>query len=144
MKTWKDVVNNTFYVGDQQAPWDTEVIELSDWKLARKQYITEQRYIQEIAGVKDATGTVIYDSDRVTQSRIAQTVKLVELNPNLTSIRWKLANDTWTEIAASEISAMAIAIGNHVQSCFETEFNLHSQIDQAATIDAVLAIDWPK
>lgn len=144
MKTWKDVINNTFYTGDQQAPWDTEVVELSDWKLARKQYITEQRYIQEIAGVKDATGTVIYDSDRVTQSRIAQTIKLVELNPNVLSIQWKLANGNWTVISASEMSAMAIAIGNHVQSCFETEFNLHNQIDQAATIDAVLAIDWPK
>lgn len=142
MKTWKDVVNNTFYVGDQQAPWDTEVIEIDDWKQVRKQYISERRYFTEISGVFDNAGHKLYDSDRVSQSRIAQVSKLIDIDPTMTELQWKSTDGTWQLLSKAEVSSMAIAVGQHVQQCYNTEYLLHQQIDQASTIEQVLQVDW--
>ena len=81
------------------------------------------------------------DTDRETQTRIAQAKVLVDNDPSLV-IKLKKANGEWVELNHETITAMAIAIGKHVQKCFSKESEQHAAIDACETIDDVLSINW--
>lgn len=107
-------------------------------KLEHKVRITSLRYDTEVSGI-EVNGQLI-ETDRTSQTRIAQAHALVSIDPT-TKIDWKVGNE-WIVLDASTITAMALAIGKHVQECFSKEMRLHKQIDEAETIDDVLKINW--
>lgn len=103
-----------------------------------KDRVTEVRYETEISGI--VVNDQLVETDRTSQTRIAQAHALVSIDPT-TKIDWKVGNE-WIVLDASTITAMALAIGKHVQECFSKEMRLHKQIDEAETIDDVLKINW--
>src|SRR5574343_1735839 len=107
-------------------------------KAEQKERVTNSRYESEVSGII-LDGRVI-ETDRTSQTRIAQAHALVSIDPT-TKIDWKVGYE-WIVLDASAITAMALAIGKHVQECFSKEMRLHKQIDEAETIDDVLKINW--
>jgi hypothetical protein len=112
---------------------------LESVKVEQKQRITESRYECEVGGV--LLGDTMLDTDRETQTRIAQAKVLVDNDPSLV-IKWKKANGEWVELNHETITAMSLAIGKHVQQCFSKESELHAAIDACDNIDDVLNIHW--
>ena len=108
-------------------------------KREHKERITESRYECEVGGV--LLGDTMLDTDRETQTRIAQAKVLVDNDPSLV-IKWKKANGDWVELNHETITAMSLAIGKHVQQCFSKESELHAAIDACDNTDDVLNIHW--
>ncbi len=107
-------------------------------KREQKERITEARYEAEIAGV-ELNGQMI-ETDRISQTRIAQAHALVQLDPS-TTIDWKCGNG-WIVLDSEIITQIALMIGKHVQGCFSKEMMLHNQIDESETIEEVLSVQW--
>ena len=107
-------------------------------KREHRDRISNSRYETEISGI--VVNDQLVETDRTSQTRIAQAHALVSIDPT-TKIDWKVGNE-WIVLDASTITAMALAIGKHVQECFSKEMRLHKQIDEAETIDDVLKINW--
>lgn len=107
-------------------------------KREHRDRISHSRYETEISGI--VVNDQLVETDRTSQTRIAQAHALVSIDPT-TKIDWKVGNE-WIVLDASTITAMALAIGKHVQECFSKEMRLHKQIDEAETIDDVLKINW--
>jgi hypothetical protein len=107
-------------------------------KREHKERITEDRYEDEVAGIS-VNGQFV-ETDRASQTRIAQAQSLVQLDPT-TAVNWKSTNG-WAILNATNITEIALAIGKHVQKCFTKEKELHSLIDECESIEEVLSITW--
>ena len=108
-------------------------------KREHKERITEARYQSEVSGF-EFSGQWI-DTDRVTQTRIAQAFSLIQIDPERT-FNWKKENNEWTTMNAETVRQLSKLIGDHVQSCFDKEFELHKRIDEATTVEEVSEISW--
>lgn len=82
------------------------------------------------------------NTDRDTQSRIAQAVKLLDVDQTLTEIKWKVREGVWMAFTKEQLTTIAVLIGRHVQMCYQREYELHLQVDQCSTVDEVLSIEW--
>ena len=138
MNFYRNSLTNEVYCGDKLYPSDIQVGELDGVKALQKQKITESRYEEEVAGIS-VNGQFV-ETDRTSQTRIAQAHSLVQLDPT-TTVDWKSANG-WVILNAANITEIALAIGKHVQKCFTKEKELHSLIDECETIEEVLSITW--
>ena len=107
-------------------------------KREHKERITESRYEEEISGI-EVDGQAI-ETDRISQTRIAQAHALIQLDPS-TTIDWK-SGDGWIVLDSEIITQIALMIGKHVQGCFSKEMVLHNQIDESETIEEVLSVQW--
>lgn len=60
---------------------------------------------------------------------------------------WKIADGVWTTLTTTQIIAYGIAIGDHMQACFDQEKLLSDQIMASPTAQAARMIDlnagWP-
>jgi hypothetical protein len=60
---------------------------------------------------------------------------------------WKIGNGRWTTLSINEAIAYGIAIGTHIQACFDREKELTVLVQSSSTrtvLDAVdLTADWP-
>ena len=82
-----------------------------------------------------------FDSDTLSQSRIQGAVQLAQMDPNF-SINWTLADNNSRLLNASEMIAIGVALGNHVNSSHTHSRTLRVLINQAKTIEEVEAITW--
>jgi hypothetical protein len=82
-----------------------------------------------------------FDSDQVSQARIQGAVSLANMNPAF-SITWTLFDNTFRTLSASEMVAVGVALGVHVQTQFDKARALRDQIDAATTREAVFAVVW--
>lgn len=91
-----------------------------------------------------AAGTTVaglhVHTDDVSQSRIVGAALAATLDP-ATTVRWKLADGTFVTLDADTIVAVAQAVRDHVQACFDREAFLLEQISDGATPDIVTG--WP-
>lgn len=124
--------------------WHVEPIPLDEVKVARKALATDQRWQRETAGIVIA-GVPVATDDRSKTLILGKRAKARE-NPDMT-FRWKTAGGTWVELTGTQIIAIADAVADHVQACFDREGELHDTIDAAETAEAVLSVDitagWP-
>ena len=97
-----------------------------------KKQCAAYRYDVETGGVEVA-GAMI-QTDRQSQSTVTSAYSAAIINP-LVVIDWKGTNG-WIQIGSAEITAIATAVSNHVQSCFTKEKLLSEKIDTLA--DSVL------
>lgn len=107
-------------------------------KREHKERITESRYEEEVSGIEVDGQTI--ETDRISQTRIAQAYSLVQIDPSAT-IDWKCGSG-WIVLDSVTINKIASAIGKHVQKCFSKEMALHNRIDECETIEEVLKIQW--
>lgn len=124
--------------------WGVEPIPLDEVKAARKAVATDLRWQKETAGILIA-GMLVATDDR-SKTLILGKRAQAQSNPAMV-FRWKAASGDWVDLTGDQIIAIADAVADHVQACFDREGDLHDLIDAAETAEAVLAVDiaagWP-
>lgn len=88
-------------------------------------------------------------SDDVTIGRITAKVVAAQVSgASPPPSTWKFAEGRFAKVTIPDLVAYGLAIGGHVQACFDREEVLAAQIATAATVAAVGAIDleagWPE
>ncbi|WP_377810631.1 DUF4376 domain-containing protein [Azospirillum sp. A29] len=124
--------------------WDVEPIPLDEVKATRKAAATDLRWQKETGGIVIA-GVPVATDDR---SKMLILGKRAQAQTDPTAIfRWKAASGEWVDLTGAQIIAIADAVGDHVQACFDREGAIHDLIDAAPDAAAVLAVDisagWP-
>jgi len=83
----------------------------------------------------------VFDSDALSQQRIAGAVQLAQMNPAFTTV-WTLADNTTRLLSAQDMFGVGLALGAHVSGVFSHGMALRAQIDAATTAQEVEAINW--
>ena len=105
-------------------------------------YAAAKRFSVETGGVTVASAIV--DTSRDSQAMIANAHSYV-VNSSVDSVRFK-ATSGWVTLSAAEVKAIALAVGAHVQACFDLEAEISDRIDDG-TITSFEQIDasaWPE
>ena len=100
--------------------------------------IAQARYNAEIAGV--TINGVSIKTDRESQGLITGAA-LKAMQDNTYTCRWK-GIDGFVELTAPQIIAIADAVRQHVQSCFDHEAELLPLIESAETAAELNLITW--
>lgn len=111
---------------------------LDELKAAKSKEIAAARYAAEIAGISFAGAAI--RTDRESQALITGAA-LAAINDAETSVTWKAANGFIT-LSAAQIIAVAQAVRDHVEACFNQEAELQAEIDAAVSAEEVSAITW--
>lgn len=110
---------------------------LSDAKTAAREALAARRYAAETGGI--VVNNLQIATDRHTQSVLTGARILAKEDANY-SVNWK-GPQGWLVVNAAGIIAMADAVAAHIQACFDNEKALSDQIDAAADVAAVRAVD---
>jgi len=152
MEYFKDKNGNIYSVSPIQAPkkeWialtETEVeahlnpkIPFATAKENKYAEIAAARYNAEIAGV--TVNGVSIKTDRESQGLITGAA-LKALQDNTYTCKWK-GIDGFVELTAPQIIAVADAVRQHVQSCFDREAELLPLIEAATTQAELDVVKW--
>lgn len=114
---------------------DTTVT-LEQAKTLKKAAIAAWRYRRETAGV--LLGDVRISTDPGSQGKIAGALTSMQAG-FITSTPWKGENG-WIDVGLDQVTAIARAVAEHVQSCFTQERDLVEQVDACTSIEQVDAI----
>ncbi|MER9961632.1 DUF4376 domain-containing protein [Mesorhizobium sp. M0045] len=115
-------------------PTDTLAV-LRTKKLA---LLAARRWKAETGGI--AINGVAISTDRESTSMLIAAFVTASSDPDY-SIRWKVQNGVFVTLAAADIIAIAAAVRNHVQACFDHEDELSAAILTAGSSAALNAID---
>ena len=152
MKYYKDIAGNVYAYSAIQTPkeglvpmTETEVethlnpkIPFATAKENKYAEIAQARFNAEIAGV--TINGVSIKTDRESQGLITGAA-LKAMQDNTYVCRWK-GIDGFVELTAPQIIAIADAVRQHVQSCFDHEAELLPLIASAETEAELDAIEW--
>lgn len=83
----------------------------------------------------------VFDSDRVSQSRIMGAVQLAGMSPAF-EIPWTLQNNSVRVLNAADMLSVGAALGAHVATIFARAQEIRTEIYAASTIAEVEAITW--
>lgn len=83
----------------------------------------------------------VFDSDALSQQRIAGAVQLAQMNPAFTTV-WTLATNDVRSLNARDMMLVGLALGEHVTTVFSRSQLLRNQINQATTQEEVEGISW--
>jgi hypothetical protein len=125
----------TFPISSYTPPPPTPFSEL---KAAKKAEIAQARYNAEIAGV--TVNGISIKTDRESQGLITGAA-LKAMQDSTYTCRWKGVNG-FVELTAPQIIAVADAVRQHVQSCFDHEAELLPLIEAATTKEQLDIIVW--
>jgi len=103
--------------------------------------IKETRDAFEFGGMTVADRT--FDTDTASQARIQGAVQLASMAGEDFEIDWTLADNSTVTLARSDLMAVGLALGNHVQFAHRTARTLRQQIEAAESIDEAESITWP-
>jgi hypothetical protein len=101
-----------------------------------KSYAAEKRFEVETGGI--TVGDAQVATDRESQAMISGAFAYVQQNPDA-AIKWKGENGFVT-LDAAAVTAIADAVGAHVQACFAKEADVAAAID-AGTITDTAGVD---
>jgi hypothetical protein len=111
---------------------------LEDAKAAKLAEIAALRWKDETGGV--VLNGMSVDTSRESQALITGAALQATIDPEY-SCRWKTAAG-FVELNAATILAVAVAVREHVQACFDKEAALAAEVGEAETIDAVVTVTW--
>jgi len=112
---------------------------LDDLKLQQWEAIKVQRTTAEYAGFTwDGS---VFDSDAISQQRIAGAVQLATLS-SLFTINWTLADNTVRTLNQQQMLAVGLTLGYHINTVFTKGQALRSSIESASTKEAIESICW--
>lgn len=100
-------------------------------------YAASVRYDKETGGTT-VSGTPI-PTDRTTQSLLTGAYSYVQATPSAT-VQWKLADGTFVNLTAAQITEIAVDVAGWVQQCFAKEAAAVASIN-AGTITTLAAVD---
>lgn len=96
--------------------------------------LAAHRYEVETGGI--TVWNLPFATDRATQATLTGARILAKENPSFT-VKWKMANDDFTTLTASQLIQLADAVAIHVQKCFTVEALVRAS--SPATIEAAIA-----
>ena len=99
--------------------------------------LADARYQHEVGGV--AINGVLVKTDRESQATITGAYARASVNP-ATMVSWK-ADNGFVALDAEAIAMFGDAVFDHVQGCFSRERHLARLIDNAKTVESLMAID---
>lgn len=111
---------------------------LDELKAQKKAEIATARFAAETAGT--TVNGVLIDTGRDSQALITGAAVAAMLDENY-SLNWKTENG-FIHLKAPEIIAVAQAVRDHVQECFDKEGELVALINAATTKEGLDAIKW--
>jgi hypothetical protein len=120
------------------APIAPEVEVLEDIKADKINAIARDRWEAETNGITFQGMTI--DTSRESQALITGAALQATLDPTYTC-RWKTAQG-FVELTTEMVLAVALAVRQHVQACFDREAYLSVAIAAEVTIEDVQAISW--
>jgi hypothetical protein len=127
------------------APTPLPTPTLAEAKAARLAALADRRWRAETAGV--VVNGARLPTDLATQGKLTAAVVASVLD-NSYSVRWKLADGSFTLFDHATLVAAAQGVRAHVQACFDREAQLVALIDAAKDEAALAAIDiesgWPE
>ena len=107
-------------------------------KEAKFQEIAQSRYTAETAGI--TVNSVKIKTDRESQALIIGAA-LQALQDSAYTCNWK-TEAGFVSLTAEQIQAVAVAVRQHVQACFDREAGLIGQIKNATTQAELEEIQW--
>ena len=118
---------------------DIEVISRLEYERGRKrEEIAAARWEEETGGTAVQGMTV--DTGRESQALITGAALQATLD-NTYSCKWKTTGG-FVELSAAQIIAVAVAVRQHVQSCFDREAELSALIGAAGTVEEIWEVAW--
>jgi hypothetical protein len=118
--------------------------ELAAAKAQKLAALAELRWKKETGGALVA-GLPVATDDR-SQLKITGARLAADADPDYT-VNWKVGAGAFVALTAAQIIAISDAVRAHVQACFDREDALATEINAAATIADVEAVDittgWP-
>jgi len=124
--------------GDSPTEQDPQPPTIDDLRAQKKNEIAAARYSAEISGV--VVDGVTVDTGRDSQALITGAAVSAMLDGEY-SLNWKTENG-FIHLTAPEIIAVAQAVRDHVQECFDKEGELVARINAAITKEELDAIKW--
>jgi hypothetical protein len=111
-------------------------------KQAKEAEIASWRYQHETKGV-EVNGVAI-KTDRESQAMVSSAFSSLK-EGMIPSVDWKSSNGSFVTLNLEQVSLIARAVAQHVQSSFTAEKNLADQVDAATTIEEVnsIVVPWP-
>lgn len=101
--------------------------------------IAARRWQAEVAGIE--IGGMHIDTDDRSKTLITGSAIKAMRDPEY-SLNWKTP-DGFIQIPASQVLAMADAVSDHVQACFDREADLLDALANGTFTDAMLEEGWP-
>jgi hypothetical protein len=142
--TWAKISAAEFNPATHHAPvwtgsaWADPVAKsLALLKSEKTAAITARRWEVETGGIT-LNGAAIA-TDAATQAKLSGALQLVQ-DDDTRILDWKGANG-WISLNAAGVTAIAVAVGLHVQACFTREKALHAAVDAASDTDALALIN---
>jgi hypothetical protein len=142
--TWAKISAASFDPATHHAPvwtgsaWAEPVAKsLALLKAEKTAAITARRWEVETGGIT-LNGAAIA-TDAATQAKLSGALQLVQ-DDDTRILDWKGVNG-WITLDATAVTAIAVAVGAHVQACFSREKALHAAVDAAETTAALALID---
>lgn len=83
-----------------------------------------------------------FDADLTARNRLAA-LKLDSLQPDFVPRPWRLADNTWRTLSAADVANVWIALGIHTFAQYDSFADVESDVLAAASIAAVVAVEWP-
>lgn len=122
------------------SPPGVEPTTIGSARQAKASEISSWRYMLEVGGV--SLNGVKVKTDRESQATINGAYTSLA-NGLLTSIDWKTADGSFVQLTLAEMSAVAQAVAQHVQTSFSREKALLDQVNAATTIEEVKSVVVP-
>ncbi len=127
-------------------PSDAEIIaeaqrlQASSSAQAKLRRIAARRYEAETAGT--TMDGIAFDTDRQSQALITGAALSATRNPDYT-VKWKTQAGPVT-LDADQLGAAADAVRDHVQACFDREFELLDAVADGTFKESMLEEGWPE
>lgn len=119
------------------------VLTFEEVKSQKLKELADYRYMIESGGI-NINGVSIF-TDPLSQAKLTGAWVRMQLDPNK-PIRWKGKNE-WVEVNKQEIEMTAMAVSNHVQSCFNIEYvhvqNIEGIVDVEELRNYDVTTGWP-
>lgn len=107
---------------------------LEDVKREKLEALAAWRYDLEVGGI--TLGSSIIRTDRESQALITGAFTTLK-EGFVPYVDFKTASGAWIQITLAEITPIAQAVAQHVQTCFTAEKNLMARIHAAETIEDI-------
>lgn len=82
-----------------------------------------------------------FDSDQVSQTRLLGAVVAASA-PGFSQVGWRLANNTWRQLTASDLASVYGALQTHLRNAFSDFAQREAEINAATTVSAIDAVTW--
>lgn len=105
-----------------------------------QQRIAARRYQAQVAGT--ALDGMPVDTSTDSQALITGAALAAVLDSTYVC-RWKMADGTRVELDAKMIIAVASAVRDHIQACYDREDELLTAVAEGTFTDAMLDLGWP-